>query len=588
MALDPSHFIHLADGRFDSTTPEDLDAAFAKYTSDPPDSGWVIHFHGGLVNETSARESAEVLLKVYRESGAYPFFFIWESGPWETISNNLGDIAQEGLYKKLVSILVDYLLSKLGVDPSTISAAESVPGKQPQVQVEEWLERQQAAAPFEPAPFDRITSRETRRDLTGNEVDVKEIESLLEREKGLQQELDNLNDEISKRGAVRRAETLRAGLWEKTPGHLSPRALGELTGSGAHSDQIARRFPTETSEAFLGITLGRVAIAAARIGYRVIRRYMKGRDHGLYTTVVEEVLRDLYVDQLASTLFWNQMKRDTLDAFGDDPDQYGGTAFLHRLDQQIVALGRPPRITLVGHSAGSIYVCNFLLAADRLLPSKVRFDVVLLAPAVDFELFQQAARTGRIANIRMFALNDERECTDALLAGIHDGLRYVYPKSLLYFVAGLLETEVDRPLVGMQRYYTGDQYEGRMFTAVTAVRRYLTPENRRRVWSPAADGQPGLGTNSSRHGDFDREDALTLESLQHILRHGFESPPEPGPAETLSLARTESALSLGDKIDNFVAVRRQQPGRKPKSLVSPYTVKKELSALRAVLNIAHD
>jgi integrase len=41
-------------------------------------------------------------------------------------------------------------------------------------------------------------------------------------------------------------------------------------------------------------------------------------------------------------------------------------------------------------------------------------------------------------------------------------------------------------------------------------------------------------------------------------------------------------------IDEFIAKRRLEPGRKPGSLVSPYTVRKELSNIRAVLNIAHD
>lgn len=41
-------------------------------------------------------------------------------------------------------------------------------------------------------------------------------------------------------------------------------------------------------------------------------------------------------------------------------------------------------------------------------------------------------------------------------------------------------------------------------------------------------------------------------------------------------------------IDDFAAKRRQEPGRKPKSTVSPYTVKKELGAIRAALNVAKD
>ncbi len=41
-------------------------------------------------------------------------------------------------------------------------------------------------------------------------------------------------------------------------------------------------------------------------------------------------------------------------------------------------------------------------------------------------------------------------------------------------------------------------------------------------------------------------------------------------------------------IDAFVAQRRTEPGRKPNSTVSEYTIKKELSSIRAALNVAHD
>jgi integrase len=41
-------------------------------------------------------------------------------------------------------------------------------------------------------------------------------------------------------------------------------------------------------------------------------------------------------------------------------------------------------------------------------------------------------------------------------------------------------------------------------------------------------------------------------------------------------------------IDAFIAKRRTEPGRKPKSTVSPYTIKKELSVIHAALNVAKD
>lgn len=41
-----------------------------------------------------------------------------------------------------------------------------------------------------------------------------------------------------------------------------------------------------------------------------------------------------------------------------------------------------------------------------------------------------------------------------------------------------------------------------------------------------------------------------------------------------------------NSIDDFFMVRSAQPGRKPESTVSPYTVKKELAAIRKTLNVA--
>lgn len=68
--------------------------------------------------------------------------------------------------------------------------------------------------------------------------------------------------------------------------------------------------------------------------------------------------------------------------------------------------------------------------------------------------------------------------------------------------------------------------------------------------------------------------------------------------------RTETLISIGHfeqiakpvkvakiktaTIDDYVAKRRKQPGRKPKSTVAPHTIDKELRAIRAMLNVAHD
>ncbi len=85
----------------------------------------------------------------------------------------------------------------------------------------------------------------------------------------------------------------------------------------------------------------------------VISRLAKHRDHGVYLTIVEEVMREFYVRN-AGKFLWDGMKKEVDQAFqfGDD---CGGAAFIGHLKEMWDA-GVHPAITLVGHSAGAIYI----------------------------------------------------------------------------------------------------------------------------------------------------------------------------------------------------------------------------------------
>jgi hypothetical protein len=236
-------------------------------------------------------------------------------------------------------------------------------------------------------------------------------------------------------------------------------------------------------------------------------------------TAIEELLRALYAGHAAQQV-WLQMKADTAQAFGDDPAQ-GGTAFIDALVSGWEA-GYRPRILLVGHSAGAIYICNFLAELDRRLGgaaalADLRCELVLLAPGCDFGLLTNTVTRWphRIAAIRCFGLDDARESADTLrLKGVP-----VYPRSLLYLVSGALEDESDSPLVGMQRYYS-DQPPYDAIPGINAVRRFFTDQGVDTLWA-AADGGPGRQTDARGHGQIDDEDAATLDSLKHIIRQGF-------------------------------------------------------------------
>lgn len=69
----------------------------------------------------------------------------------------------------------------------------------------------------------------------------------------------------------------------------------------------------------------------------------------------------------------------------------------------------------------------------------------------------------------------------------------------------------------------------------------------------------------------------TRRETENALNH-FQRIVKPGKLDKLKTAM----------IDDFIAKRRSESGRKPESKVAPHTIHKELSAIRAVLNVAHD
>ncbi len=254
--------------------------------------------------------------------------------------------------------------------------------------------------------------------------------------------------------------------------------------------------------------------------YRIAKRFATGRSHGVRATIVEEFLRAFFVADFGFAV-WSLMKREIVHAFGADANTCGGTAFLLGL-QQLWNKGWQPRIILVAHSGGSIYVCQFLENAAKHLPD-AKFDVIFLAAAVTTELFQETlSRHGaRIKNFRSFALKDPLESKDPL--DTNPLIAFIYPRSLLYFMSGVCEQEDrdaedigDVPLAGMQRYC--DNQRVYRDDDIKAVRSFLA-KPKYAVWS-VEDSGFGSASNNTTHVGFDN-DRLTLCSLQHIIRKGF-------------------------------------------------------------------
>jgi hypothetical protein len=210
---------------------------------------------------------------------------------------------------------------------------------------------------------------------------------------------------------------------------------------------------------------------------------------------------------------WSEMKRETRTSFESNNRSTGaGMLFLRALARE----RHLPRIVLVGHSTGCIYILNFLKAAKQILPG-VKFDVIFLAPANTYR-DTAAFLTGyrdEIRNFRMFGIRDADERKDHMLWTINPQLEGLYPGSLLYFVSRSVEARHNMPVLGLQRDYTTPISEPDR-TANLTVRRYLLDAPGHVVWSPNF-GTKGLACTCVSHGDF-CSDGLTLRSLRYLVR----------------------------------------------------------------------
>lgn len=536
------HTIHSRAGRIGGradTSPSDVDRIVAALAADGR-KHLVLHFHGGLVSKEAGMATAQRLLEttpVYSPtpaSGGFPVFYVWESGAWETIRNNLTELANEPVFRQLLRKLVQYTLEELGAETASEMALGLGRSVSPASRGSREKEVRQAFNRFwnDPGPdtvpfrgYDlKADAREARN--AGVSLDEDEIVADLENDQALQNALATLPDaSLSSRSALGAPDA------EEHRSAFSEVAAAEFSSSGPSRGVIE---------------LLRVARFLYKVLKAVLSRRATGRDHGLYATCVEEVVRAFRVagsglNEWGKALQWNRMKQDTLDAFGPDPQVHAGTALLDRLGKAMKG-GQLDlrRLTLVGHSTGAIYIAHWLAHSGAHLPAGFRQDVVFLAPAISYELWDQTVRQHghRIGHFRMFAMADRFERDDQVwgsddeLGDSKDWRRYVYPSSLLYLVSGILESrtgpdgqtkdEADVPLLGMARFLEGQQVydQAKGFAEVQRIRQWGSQLPGAWVWSQAQGAAAGMNSMAVDHGAFDN-DAATLDSLRHLVVNGF-------------------------------------------------------------------
>jgi pimeloyl-ACP methyl ester carboxylesterase len=480
----------LRNGKFspdpaDNTTSlQDLEGLFTHLTQQPRQT-LVLHFHGGLTDFHSGLEVMNRLRPQYEATGAYPIFFLWQTGIFDALEQALPGVFGEGIFKRLLEQVLRGAVGKLGGDEAGrgFSAAD-LPEL---VEVKAELKRSEA--------YSEVRATPETTPLTPQEQ--AEFQRLLEQDLLLQNEVGKVINGLEGLPPDRGRD---AGVQESASSLLDESVKQELREAATPPDRGLLDFVKP------------IALRGALVLFRVIKRMLERRDHGLHATVVEEILRELYGGMVGGAI-WSSMKNSSLNSFGDDP-QCGGTAFLRGL-RAYLEPHPDTRVVLVGHSAGSIFICNLLKEAARHLLG-FKFEAVFLAAACDFGLLAQVLEKGNLRSLHNFGLSDALERADAVLrlSPVPDFLKHLYPHSLLYLVSGLFEEQVDQPLVGMQRFYSG--YDS---PVVRDVLERLRQIPNRMIWSegPAVpESGAGLLSTADNHPGFDN-DATTLKSLQSIL-----------------------------------------------------------------------
>ncbi|MCE8007509.1 hypothetical protein [Aestuariivita sp.] len=452
------------------TSPGDIDAIFAHLTASNADR-LSVHFHGGLVAEGKGLRIAESMFPVYTSAGAHAVSFIWETGLIETLWRNLTAISETKLFQKLLRYAIRELTKRLGADLT--GRGEGVPMSLPEIEAE--LEKLEKFEGFD------ATARGGAARLDEEELefirDEMELDLLLEieQDEAFGELADNLSAEDTK---------------------LRPSVANELNTADGR-----------------GPTLFKIAKLLASVVFRVLRRYIRGRDHGLYPTVVEELVREFYLDDFGGWV-WGNMKDVSAQMFlsntGPISDaSHPGTYFLERLAAHQAA--NPGfAVDLIGHSAGSIAICNLFRSLEKSgIALSVR-NVVFLAPACTTRLMHDevVARPERYKRFRMFTMSDAYEQKDHLVKG-------VYTRSLLYLISGVLEEEADTPIAGMERFWTAQAPFDVPHLAKTATWLQEADKNRA-VMSVTTDQAPGLNSTAQKHGDFDNDDP-TRASLTALV-----------------------------------------------------------------------
>lgn len=460
----------------------------------------VFHLSSGLAKKDIDLVRAARLKDTYLTAGAYPIFFIWESGLLETINDNLSEISKEIIFKRFMNWLIKFTVAKLrDFEGGETTGRLNLPTN---IEVAKALKKVE----FKGEPYCHLVPNANLKPV--NNIERQTLEQALANDARFQEAVQAIVDSnvAAHKPRPTTIKYLASHKQSLAKTSLSPEIVDHLV-----EDAAQKAGKGILSSAWLIKQAGEILV-------QVIDQFIAKRDHGVYCTVVEAVLRNLYATTVGITE-WHQLKQAIAHTF-TQPNHHSKRENWFLVDHlsQLLAKGHQPDITLVGHSAGSIYACGLLAYIAQVqgnpthpMPQSFRFkNMIFLAPTCTFTLFHQTLDNYSylFENFSLFGLNDENEINNTLVPAL-------YTRSLLYFISGVLENAgdgldkntFDCPITGMQRYYlNSDTYKT---NDVIAVRHFIGQDNTRILWT-ASNGGNGL---------MSVEEPNMLSSLQQIIAH---------------------------------------------------------------------
>ncbi len=443
-----THYFHIGkDGSFEGsgdfhTSPEELQTMVSNLTRPAID----IVIHGGLVSEEDGMDSARHFINSYQPTNNELMFVIWETGPLETLKQNLGTVLGRSALKFSLKVVRKLFTKK-----------------------------------FKPG-FKSVSS-DYEKVLSDDKINQNLIEALTEQrleKASVQIEISQDIDDLI---------------------FSDPVLMKEL-----EQEQLLYDSQTHRKGLIKVLLLGMIKDVVVQS----IIRFASGTHHQIIPTLIEELVQALYVDEFGKGL-WNAMKHKSSNMFEADVlQERTGVALLRHLDTLYRGQSEDEKIeiNLIGHSAGSIVICDLLDHMAGHYPNLKLNNITFIAPAVAAERAVVSLVKNQTAfnKFRMFTMSDELEKKDDCKA--------IYPASLLYLISGVLENRDDTPIAGMMRFYDNDKFIDQ--EGVAEWKAFILQDSHLAL-SVNTDASDGFKTNSRSHGGFGHEKE-TVKSIQYFNR----------------------------------------------------------------------